>query len=951
MKHAWTVAALVLALTGSFVASPAAEVTLAPATTWSKTDVPADPSITFGTLPNGMRYLIKHNTHPEHAVSFFLRIATGSFDEAPKQAGMSHFIEHMAFRGTTHIPDGEAFKRMEKIGAGLGTDSNAFTYPDSTIYTFDFPHNDQATLDTALTLTRDIASEITFDPKAVESERQVVLAEFRLRDTPVLHMARASQAAMFGDQLAEAYVPIGTQAAITSATPDELKAYYRAHYQPQRAVLMVVGDIDQQAVEKEIKARFADWKPAAPAAAAPHFTYPDPPKAPQFKIFVEPGAASAVQMSWIRPYDSTPETRARDARDGVREIAMLVLSLRLRALATSADPPFLAAGGGASNSFHTAFVTMLGANVGSGDPLRAVKALRQSLLTVLRDGVTQNEVDQAIIQARSNVTATVTAAGSRKSNELTGGYSATIGRDSVIDAPENWLPSYEAAVKGLTAERVTAVLREIFGTGEPLVFVASPAPVAGGEAALATAFKEAGDLPATTAAAPVAAVTWPYTDFGPEGTIATRKNLDDLGATAVTFANGVRATIKPTKFQTGQVMVLVRIGHGQTDLPKDKIVPHWAVAGAWAAGGVKRVANADLPKALNGRQWGAAPEYGWGALSMQAQTQTSDLETELQFIAAFVTDPAWRPEGLQQVKSMAETGLAQAMTTPGGVYGMNAWAYPHNNDLRSMPPTLEAVKATDLEAVKALVASDLANGPIEVIIVGDITLDEALAKLKRTFGALPKRRIDLKPIASREELPKTAAAPYVLRHKGATQEAVAMLAWKTTSMFPDTQTPRVLSVLEAVMRERAFNELRTKQGITYAPQTLNANSWGTPGWGFLSIATTVPDGKLADFYASMKKVAADLRTSPIPDDEFERARGPLVSAAERAEQTNGYWLQALAGTQVEPRALELMRKHVSGLKAVTANDVWKAAQTYLIDERSFRMIVVSEGFSVPADLP
>jgi zinc protease len=160
-----------------------------------------------------------------------------------------------------------------------------------------------------------------------------------------------------------------------------------------------------------------------------------------------------------------------------------------------------------------------------------------------------------------------------------------------------------------------------------------------------------------------------------------------------------------------------------------------------------------------------------------------------------------------------------------------------------------------------------------------------------------------------------------------------------------------LRVLEAAMRTRLFDELRTKEGITYSPQTISVNSWGTPGWGFLSVATTVPAVKLPQFYAAVKKVTADLAAKELSADEFERARGPLVSEAEHAEQNNGYWLHALAGIVVEPRAMELVRAHISGLKAVTAADVQKAAQTYFKDDRTFRLITVPEGFVVPADLP
>jgi Predicted Zn-dependent peptidases len=949
MKRVLRFAAPVLIFAGSLVGAVAGSVTITTPTAWSKTDVPPDPTITFGTLPNGMRYLIKPNTHPEHGVSFFLRIATGSFNETAKTAGISHFIEHMSFRGTTHIPDGEAFKRLQQIGVGLGSDSNAFTMADSTVYTFDFPGNDAATLDTALTLTRDIASEILFDPKAVDSERHVVLSEYRLRDTAQLRMARASYKAMYGDKLADAYIALGSEAAIKAASADDLKAYYRTYYRPDRAVLIVVGDIDPKTVEAEIKKRFADWKATGPKPADPTFTTPDPPKAAEVRLFTEDGANSAVQMTWVSPFDPTPETRARDIRDTVRDLALRILNQRLHKLATSGDPPFLSAGASAADNDRTSFVASIGASVGKGDPKRAIKALRQTLMTILHDGVGQEEVDRAIEQQRVLVTTSVTAAASRKNNNLTGFFSSAVGKDAVIDAPENWTPTFEAAVKNLTAAQITAILRELFLNAQPLVIVASPTPVEGGADALLAAYNEAGTL--QQAVAETKPVVWPYTDFGPAGTITSQSRIDDLDVTTATFANGVRVLIKPTKLQEGQLQIMIRIGHGIQGTPRGKTAPRWAVGGAWGLGGVNRIATPDLPQALSGRQWGAHPDLAEGAFQIMAQTRPADLIPELQFIAAFVTDPAWRPEGLAQIKSASETGLAQAMTTPGGLYSLHYWEYLHNGDQRWSPPTLDGIKSTDLASIKALIADDLKSGPMEIIIVGDITVDAALEGVKRTFGAIAKRKVDTKPFAANEDMPKGGAAPLVLRHKGKSQEALAMLGWKTTSMFPDTQTPRVLRVLEAVMRSRLFDELRTKEGITYTPQTSSANSWATPGWGVLSVTATVPADKLADFYAAAKKVANDLATTEVSPDEFERARGPLVTEAEHARENNAYWLYELGGVAAEPRALDLIRNRVSGLKAVTAADVQKAAQNFLKDDRSLRMIVVPEDFKVPDALP
>lgn len=949
MKQVLRFAAPFMFVASTIFCASAGTVSLNPPTVWTKTDVPPDPTITFGTLPNGMRYLIKKNDHPDHAVSVYLRIAAGSFDETPKEAGLAHFIEHMGFRGTAHIPDGELDKRLGKLGLSTGSDSNAHTNADATVYTFDFPQNDKDTLDTALTLTRDIASGMLFEPKAVETEKKVVLAEFRLRDTPALHAYKANQTALFGEALAQATMPIGLVPAIEAATPEDLRRYYQAHYRPERATLIVVGGVDVNAVETAIKTQFSDWKAAAPKRPDPSFPIPDPVKALTVKSFVEAGANSGVSLVWMKPFDPTPETKARDRRDTVRSIAFTILNQRLRALATSANPPFLAASGGAHNSYRLAFFASLGASVGSGDHAKAVKALAETLSAITTEGVSQAEVDRAIAQERTGVSTEVTAAPSRKNPQLAGNYTNQIGANDVIDGPENWQPTFEASVKGLTADQVTKVLQELY-RGAPLVLVSSPTAIAGGDAALAAAYTEGLATPHTQLATS-APVVWPYTDFGPEGTIATKKTIDDLGVTFVTFANGVRVTLKPTKFLEGQIDMAVRIGHGRIGLDKSKALPRWAITGAWGTGGLGKISNADLPKALSGKQWGAAPEMGETAFGIVGHTRAADLATELQLVTALITDPAFRPEGLEQVKSGTATALAQATTTAPGVFGLNYWSFVHNGDKRWAPPSIDEVKATELPAVQALIAPTLKDGPIEILLVGDFAIDEALGALQKTFGALPKRQVDVKPLAGHEELPKPSHTPFVMRYKGPSQEATAFLGWQTTGLFPDTQNARTLAVLDAVMRQRLFEELRTKEGITYTPQTSNTNSWVTPSWGFLSVQATVPSPKLAEFYAAAQKVAADLATTEIPADELERARGPLINHAERNKKTNGYWMGLLAGAQIEPRALDLIRSQIPAYQAVTAKDVLAVAKKYLTANRSFRAIAAPEGFAIPADLP
>src|SRR5882672_7218605 len=135
----------------------------APAWPQAKSDIPVDPAIRFGALPNGMRYAIMKNTTPKGEVSMRLRIGAGSLEESDAQQGLAHFLEHMAFRGSAHVADGDVFKMLERLGLRAGADTNASTSQTQTLYQFDLPKADDETVDTGIMLAREIVSELKLD--------------------------------------------------------------------------------------------------------------------------------------------------------------------------------------------------------------------------------------------------------------------------------------------------------------------------------------------------------------------------------------------------------------------------------------------------------------------------------------------------------------------------------------------------------------------------------------------------------------------------------------------------------------------------------------------------------------------------------------------------------------------------------------------------------------------
>ena len=219
----------VLALSVSAAALPArAE----PVWAQAHSDLPPDPAVRFGVLPNGLKYAIMKNATPAGATSLRLRIGSGSLEESADEQGLAHVLEHMAFKGSTHVPAGEMIRILQRLGLAFGPDTNAQTGWSQTVYELDLPRSDAESLDTGLMLLRETGSELTLDPAALQSERGVVLSEERLRDTPGYRAEKAQIDLFLHGQLAARRFPIGEVKVIETAPAATVRGFYQRNYRP-----------------------------------------------------------------------------------------------------------------------------------------------------------------------------------------------------------------------------------------------------------------------------------------------------------------------------------------------------------------------------------------------------------------------------------------------------------------------------------------------------------------------------------------------------------------------------------------------------------------------------------------------------------------------------------------------------------------------------------------------
>lgn len=903
-------------------------------------------------LPNGLRYAIQKNGTPRGQVAMRLVILAESMHEADDQRGLAHFLEHMAFHGSRNVADREMERTLQRLGLKPGADTNAGTGPQSTVYFLNLARNDGASIDTGLMLLREIASNLVLDPALVDAERNVLLAEERARAGPGQRLGEALLAVQVGDHPV-GRSPIGTSEVIRTATPARIRDFYDAYYRPERAVLLVVGEVSPSEIEGKIKAGFQDWSGRGPAGGEPP-PLSAPPQGDLVRVIVEPGVAeNGLTLDWPRPYAPRRTDRAESVRREKETIANIVFNQRLMAQSNEAGRPFALSGVGRNDIEG---VTR-GATIRAGslaDPSQALSLLLRAHSQLARFGLTQIEVDRAVAARRASLQRLAVPGTTRSNGELIGDLQGSAATGYVYLSPAERLEIFEEAVAGLTADQASRELRGLFDGAPARITYFGEKPPVDGVAGLSRVL-DAGSTPQQAYAAP-AIKPWRHTDFGRPGKVADRREVKDLGVTLVRFANGVRLTVKSTDFAKGQVELSVRFGNGQLDLPRDRLAASdWATS-LLSSGGLEDLSALEVGRSLQGKNvmaFVATSEDTFVITSFPSGTPFSvpstALDLELQLMTAMVTRPGWRPDNWANMVASSPRFEASADATPAAVFSSQARTLLHSNDMRWVRSTSAMHATWKPEEATAFMKPILDSSPLEVIVVGDITPEQAIESTAKTFGALP-RRVDQPEPAGLQDVrfPAPTPTPVVLRHKGRGDQALAHVSWPTTDFLSDTRQALAASVLADAITMRLTERLRFEDHKAYSVGARADFSFSLPGYGRIGASAGVEPADAEAALQAIDAIAADLAASPLTADEFKRLIEPKIETSRREARSNGVWMADLGKAQTDPRRLKYIRDRQTLIESLTAGDVQAAAKRWLVKDRSWRLTILPEAKSATA---
>lgn len=899
------------------------------ATLWfEQSDLPLNEKLHVKVLDNGMRVVVIQNVKPKKAISIRMRVGAGSLQETGKQPGLAHFLEHMAFNGSTNVPEGDMIQILERHGLSFGKDSNAETNFKQTVYMLDLPKNDKETLSTALFLMRETASELTLDKDAIARELPVISSEVRERTTLDLRILKDwSSYVLQGANIIDR-IPLGTLEGMKEVNQSRLKAFYHNYYTPNHTTLVIAGDVDVQSVFSMVEKQFASWDNKG-HDIVPYSKQVMFPTTAEARVFKDSNVTTHVEFNYLEPINRAPDSRAKRVEEFMLYVANQALQYRLETTAFASQGELLSPYVGSYNQFDVVTSNQLSVATKSDQWQAGVDMLESSLRQAVKYGFSKQEIQRQLDKYHTLLKLDAEATKDTLSSSYAAGVVNDINNKAVSTSNEFALSLFESDVIPKEISAYNQIFNKHWSDKHPRIYVMDKPQSKVTAKTVLEAYKDS----ESTQVKPYAEaekVQFAYQNFGQPATAKLIEKTAFGDVTRYRFDNGVYLNVKPTEFESNSVYISVRVGKGKLDLAKKDAPLATLFDSAFIAGGLEAHDINDLRSIFSGRQIGASYYLTDDAIEGHYRVPPQDTLDQLKVAAAFLTHPGYRPSGhalaVQSLKSVYDS----YPTTPEGVLGFNVGKVLYQDDPRWEYPKVEVIDKLPLTALKQFVDRSVNQGPIEVSLLGNITQQQAVDYVAQTFGALNIKAQDFVP-RPRADIQLNVGEHYTLYHQGEQNTALASGYFS----LPDGRDyKRVVgfAVLRSILQLRVNDAIREKTGKAYSPWVDSSQSLLYKDYGYLSLNSNTTVDNVDIVFDIYRKLIRDIQETGVSNDELKRAVMPMIDGIEQSYENNGFWFGLMYKASSYPENLANEQTFKQLVSAVTAADVQQLAKQIVLKD-------------------
>jgi len=898
----------------------------------TESEIPFNPEVTMGKLDNGLTYYIKNNGKPEDKVELRLVVNAGSILEDDDQQGLAHFMEHMNFNGTKNFEKNELVDYLQSIGVKFGAHLNAYTSFDETVYILPIPSDDPEKLEQGFQIIEDWAHNALLTDEQIDSERGVVLEEYRLgKGANERMMQEYLPKMLYGSKYAER-LPIGKKEVLENFEYESLKRFYRDWYRPDLMAVIAVGDVDVATLEMKIKEHFSKIK--MPDNPKPRKTFELPNHEETF-ISIESdkeASFSQVQVMFKDEENSKPDKTLKDYRESMVEgLFSQMINNRLNELTNSPNPPFVYGftyHGGTYAKTKDAFQSF--AMTSESGQLKALETLLEENERVKQHGFFEGEFERAKKDIIARMEKSFKDKDKMESNRIVGEYVKHYLENEPMPGIAWEFDFYKEQLPTISLDEVNALISDYIKDENRVIILTGPKKEGLEQVTQAQVKKVLEDIETKTLEPykDEAVAESMITKMPKAGTVSDYKTNDTVGTTTLTLSNGAKVTYKVTDFKNDEIL-FDAFSYGGSSLYT--VEEHKATVnanGGLSEAGVNGFDKTEMSKMLSGKIVNVRPRISTYSENMSGNATPKDLETMFQMIHLYFTSLNKDEEAFQSFVEKQKSFLGNMMSNPQTYFSVEMGKFIYGDNPRYTGfPTPEKMDKADYDLAYKKYKERFADaGDFHFYFVGNINEKELVELSEKYIASLPG-------LNSNEMYEVTDFRPLTGQHekiieKGTDPKSSVRITYHGPTEYK-AKEDLALETLGEILTIKLVEQLREEEGGVYGVGA-RGNISNMP-YDWYSFNISFPCGpenveKLKNAaLAEVEKIVAD---GPTQKDLDKVKETYMIDHKEDLKQ-NRYWLRALKNADYLNKDINKMMDYETNVKSLTTEYLHEVAKKYL----------------------
>ena len=888
--------------------------------------IPVDQNVKIGHLENGLTYYIRHNAFPEHVASFYIAQKVGSINENDDQRGLAHLLEHLAFNGTEHFKGNSLQDYLQSIGVEYGRNLNAYTSIDKTVYYFtDVPTTRTSAVDSCMLILKDWSNGISLTKEAINDERDVVHNEYRLRMVGQQLMLERNLPKLYQGEKYGYRMPIGLMSVVDGCDPETLRAYYRKWYRPDNQAIIIVGDIDVDHVEAQIKKLFSGIK--VPKNAAKVVPVPVADNDTAIYVIDKNKEQKFDMINIMMKTDAYPDSlkgnMAYLVMSYLRSVVGSMFDARLAEQTREADCPFLqgSAGIGSYLISGTKDAFSISGVAKPGKVKEAYAAFLREAKRVRDFGFTATEYARAKENFMSGMETMYENRNKMKNEQFTTQYVDHFTDNEPIPSLEDEYKIYQMIVPSFTVEHINDAMKNLISeTDTNFVSMVLMKEAEGvsypTEQELAAIVKQ---VRGEKLEAYVDNVKQePLMASAPKaGSIKKVVENKVLGFKKLTLSNGAKVVLKKTDYKDNEIRVAGSANVGYSAFQNDPVNAANAST-VWEVSGLAGFTGNDLQKMLAGKQCSVGLTMSPFRHGIAGTSTPKDLETMMQLLYLSMTNLTKDEKAFENLKNTYTTVLSNKSNNPNMVYQDSIQSTLYLGNKLALLPNVEDIQNINYDRVLDMQKQLYGNAKdFTFYFVGNYDEKVLLPLIEQYIASLPNKGMKLK----NQKIPYAKGEVKNIFTKAMENpQSQAREMW-FVKLPAYTQKTAVLADISARLLEMKYlRSIREELSAAYSTGASCGLIFDYDGKLALTINGTAQlnpdkvDAAVPCFFKGMEETIA------APDaNDLQKVKEILLKQAGVDEKTNSYWMQVLS--MYDLRKVDTHTNYREMVKSVTAQQI------------------------------